>query len=87
MEDDQDKKLRAEQEAQMMEVLSQMSPNEQADFAQLMEWIVQRPKDGEPLTNEMVAQAHEEIRLENIRRRLGGKVGEILPFKKAEPKE
>jgi len=78
---------RDEQERQFLEAMSQMSPNEQADMAQLIEWMVQRPKDGEPLTMEMVEQMFQDIRRENTRRRLGGVVGVILPFKKPDEKE
>lgn len=86
MSDIRDELLLARQQREMIDLLEQMSPDEQADFAQLADWIVQRPKDTE-LTQEMVQEAHEAIRLENIRRRLGGKVGEILPFKRPEKKD
>lgn len=56
-------------------------------FEKLMLWMAERPTDSEPMTQERMAEMIEEIRLENIRRRLGGTVGEILQFKKPESKE
>jgi hypothetical protein len=76
-----------EQERIMLQRLAEMDPDTRLAFEKLMVWMAEQPKDSEPMTQEQMAEMIEEIRLENIRRRLGGKVGEILQFKKPESKE
>jgi hypothetical protein len=73
----------AEQKARFMEIMDQLAPEDYPAFAQLMEWMAQRPKDAESLTPEKMEELLEDIRRENTRRRLGGKVGVILPFNRA----
>lgn len=72
---------------QVERYLAQMDPDTHLAFEKFMVWLADLPKDIEPLTQERMAEMIEEIRLENIRRRLGGKVAEILQFKKPESKE
>lgn len=62
--------------------LEAMDPDARLAFEKLIIWLSERPKDSEPLSQRQMDEMVEEIRLENIRRRLGGKVGRILPFKK-----
>jgi hypothetical protein len=42
--------------------------------------------DAEPLTHEKMDELLDDIKSENMCRRLGGRVGVILPFKKPEKK-
>lgn len=77
----------AEQEREVFRLLGEMDPDTRLAFEKLMIWLAERPKESEPLSQERMGEMIEEIRLENIRRRLGGKVGEILQFKKPETKE
>lgn len=76
-----------EQERILFQRLAEMDPDTRLAFEKLMVWLAERPKGSDRLTQEQMGEMIEEIRLENIRRRLGGKVGEILPFKKPESKE
>ncbi|GAB2856021.1 hypothetical protein GCM10027277_25770 [Pseudoduganella ginsengisoli] len=62
--------------------LEAMDPDARLACEKLIIWLSERPKDAEPLSQQQMDEMVEEIRLENIRRRLGGKVGCILPFKK-----
>ncbi|MFC7515111.1 hypothetical protein ACFQUU_08855 [Herbaspirillum sp. GCM10030257] len=86
MMDDIEKFIAAQREAQFLDAMSRLPVEEQVAFQQLMEWIVQRPKDAEPLTFELMGELLEDIKRENTRRRLGGKVGKIIPFKRPSQK-
>lgn len=74
----------ADREALFLEIVNQMSAEEQADLQQLMEWIAQRPKGSERLGPHKIKELFDDIRRENTRRRLGGRVGVILPFMRPE---
>jgi hypothetical protein len=76
----------AEQEQEFFRLLGEMDSDIRLAFEKLVVWLAERPKESEQLTQERMGEMIEEIRLENIRRRLGGKIGEILQFKKPEPK-
>jgi len=65
--------------------LELMDSDTRLAFLKVIRWLAERPKDSEPLGQERIGQLIEEVRLENIRRRLGGKVGEILAFKAPSP--
>lgn len=75
----------AEQERKFFRLLGEMDSDTRLAFEKLMLWMAERPT--KPMTQERMAEMIEEIRLENIRRRLGGTVGDILQFKKPESKE
>lgn len=76
-----------ERNKEFLKLLDHMDPDMRLAFDELIFWLGERPKGAESLGQEQIEHMLEEIRLENIRRRLGGKVGEILPFKKSESKE
>ena len=77
------KLTRAEQEVLLVECVSKMPIEDQIAFEQLMHWVAyDRPKDAEKLTREKIEVLVNDIKRENTRRRLGGRVGVILPFKR-----
>ena len=69
-------------EREILPLLDAMDPDARLACEKMILWLSERPKDAEPLTQQQMDEMVEEIRLENIRRRLGGKVGRILPFTK-----
>lgn len=70
--------------AELERLLGELDSDTRLAIEKLIYWMAERPKGAESLGKEKIEQMVEEIRLENIRRRLGGIVGEILPFKKPE---
>jgi len=79
---DFEKLTKFEEEKLFYEHFDKLPPDAKAAMAKVMHWMAERPKAAENLTQEQFNQIFEETRLEVIRRRLGGKVGQILPFKK-----
>lgn len=77
----------AELEMEFSRLLGEMDSDTRIAFEKLMTWMTERPKGSEPLGEERIGQMIEEVRLENIRRRPGGKIGEVLPFKKLDSKQ
>lgn len=67
---------------QVEQLLSEVDPDTRLAMEKLIYWMVERPKGAESISKDQMEKVFEEIRLENIRRRLGGKIGEILPFKR-----
>lgn len=82
--DDISKMTPAEQEVRMMEAFYKMAPEDQEAFAQIIEWMAQRPDKDVPMTHERMDQLMREVKLENKRRRAGGKLGVVLEFKRPE---
>jgi hypothetical protein len=76
-----------DQEKQLFQLLDAMDPDARLACEKLIVWMAERSKSSEPRSEDELRQMFEETRLENIRRRLGGKVGEILPFRKPDLKE
>lgn len=72
----------ADFERDMLPLLKAMDPDARLACEKMILWIADRPKDAEQLTQAEMEQMVKDVRLENIRRRLGGTVGQILPFKK-----
>lgn len=70
-----------EQERQFFQYLGEMDADTRLAFEKLLIWAAERPQGSDPLDKALVEQMIEEIRLENIRRRLGGKVGNVLQFR------
>lgn len=68
--------------AELERLLGELDSDTRLAIEKLIHWMAERPKGAESLGKEKIEQMVEEIRLENIRRRLGGIVGEILPFKR-----
>ena len=81
-ERDISKLTRAEQEAMLFEDFSKMSAEDQIAFDILIRWLAERPKNSEPIGQEKMEELINDIKRENTRRRLGGRVGVILPFKR-----
>ena len=69
-------------ERDLLPLLEAMDSDARLACEKMIFWLSERPKDAAPLTQEQMHQMVEEVRLENIRRRLDGSVGQILPFKK-----
>jgi len=77
------KLLRAENEELFWKYFSAMPREDQIAYEQLIYWVAyDRPKDAEQLTLEKAQELLNDIKRENTRRRLGGGVGIILPFKR-----
>jgi hypothetical protein len=76
-----------EQRRKFGQLLDEMDADTRLAFEKLVVWMAERPKGSPPLTYGLLEQMLEEVRLENIRRRLGGKVGEIRMFSRTVPKE
>jgi hypothetical protein len=70
----------ASQEQEFVRLLGEVDSDTRLALEKLMVWLAERPKDSEQMSEEQMEKILEEVRLENIRRRLGGKVGEILRF-------
>jgi hypothetical protein len=84
MEDKDDPdRSREEAERRMLELLEQMDPDTRLAFEKMMHWLAERPKSAVRIPQERLEQMLEETRLENVRRRLGGKVGQVLAFQRA----
>ena len=69
-------------ERDLLPLLEAMDPDARLAIEKMIFWLSERPKDAEPLSQQQMDEMVEEVRLENIRRRLGGSVGQILQFKK-----
>lgn len=67
---------------QLEQILSEVDPDTRLAMEKLICWMAERPNGAASISKDQMEKMFEEIRLENIRRRLGGKVGEVLPFRK-----
>ena len=77
------KLTQAEHSSLFWKHISAMSREDQIAFEQLIYWVAyDRPNDAEQLTLEKAQELLNDIKRENTRRRLGGRVGVILPFKR-----
>lgn len=74
-------------EKDMLPLLEAMDLDARFACEEMIFWLAERPKNAERLIQDQMYQMIEETRLENIRRRLGGAAGRILPFKKPVSKE
>lgn len=87
MDDDKNGSLSSqEMERKLLQHLSEMDSDSRLAFEKMIFWMAERPKDSEPVGPVRMGQMLEDLRLENIRRRLGGKVCEVLPFTRPESK-
>jgi hypothetical protein len=88
MNNDDDSLLPSEElEKLFFQSLDELDNETRLAFQKLIVWKAERPKGSLPLTKDQFEQMLEEVKLENIRRRLGGKVGEIRTFSRTAPKE
>ncbi|MBY0242137.1 MAG: hypothetical protein K2X55_22780 [Burkholderiaceae bacterium] len=58
-------------EKDMLALLESMDPDARMACEKMIFWLAERPKNAEQLSQEQMDQMFEEVRLENIRRRLG----------------
>ena len=72
---------------ELLRLLGNVDSDTRLAIEKFLFWSVENPREVESHTEEQLKQMIEEVRLENIRRRLGGKVNEILSFKKSERME
>lgn len=86
MDGGDDKARLTKQEAYLLETFHRMDEDCQYAMVELSKWLVARPKD-EEFSHAEAEGMLEKFRLEHIRRRLGGKVGEILQFTKPNKSE
>lgn len=80
MEDDDLPMSEAVWEGRLRESMSKMDPDAARALEQLIQWMAERPKNAPSLTQEEMHEFVSATRLEIIRRRLGGKTGQVLPF-------
>ncbi|WP_298150989.1 hypothetical protein [Flavobacterium sp.] len=66
----------------LLQSLDNMEADARVACEKIIFWLADNPKEWDGLSSEKLDQMFDEVRLEVIRRRLGGKVGTILPFKK-----
>lgn len=64
------------------ELLGQMEPDAAAACLKVIDWLAERPRGVPSPSHEEMMQMVEETRLEIIRRRLGGVVGQVIPFER-----
>jgi len=64
--------------------LEKMHPDARVAIEKLIVWMVEHPNDSKLMSETQMNDKLEEFRLEHIRRRLGGIVGKVLPFKAKE---
>ncbi len=70
----------AEWKRQLSESMSKMDADAALALEKLILWLAERRKDASRLSQEEMHQFVSDTRLEIIRQRLGGKVGQILTF-------
>jgi hypothetical protein len=69
-----------EWERQLSESMSKMDADAALALEKLILYLAERPKDAPRMSQEEMHQFVSDTRLEIIRHRLGGKVGQILTF-------
>lgn len=67
-------------ERRMLALFDRMDPDSRLVWTKVLRRLAERLESGERPSQEQLDQILEEARLENIRRRLGGKVGQVLAF-------